>query len=134
VTTVSDTIEGMHVKSRVGVRKQRDHFVATETPKHHISVENRNGEACDVEIEIAPESDIILVEDKETWRSKRMRHGYIRSRTTRKWPYPARLSFTQADPGRPQVIGIKLFMAPDWAEEDGPLPQVGELKHTIWVS
>ncbi len=134
MTTVSDTIEGMHIKSRVGVKKQRDRFVAAEEPTHHVSVENRNGEACDVEVEIVPESRIILVDGAKAWRSQKLTHGYIRSRTTRRWPYPTTLSFIQADPGRPQVITIKIYMAPTWAPDTEPLPQIGVLKHIIWVS
>jgi hypothetical protein len=123
----------MHVKSRVGLKRQHDHFLVAETPTHEILVESRIGEACDVIVQLVSKSKYVLIDGRREWTSAKMTHGGLRSRDTHKWPYRATLSFTQADPGRPQVIAIKVFMAAAWWPEDEPLPKIGELKHTIWV-
>lgn len=130
---VADTIDGLRVTSGIGKRKQRDRFSATDTPTHDVAVENRNGEACDVEVEICSLSQYVLVEGRKCWRSTKLTHGGLRSKD-RTWPYPATLTFTQADPGRPQVIRIRIYMAASWWPDSTPLPRIGELRHTIWVS
>jgi hypothetical protein len=124
----------MHVESRVGTKKQRDHFTVPETPAHVVSVENRNGDECDVEVEVISGSDCVLVDNEQSWRSPRMTHGGLRDRETRKWPYRASLSFVKDAPGRPQVLTIKVYMDAVWADDDEPLTQIGEFKHTIWVA
>jgi hypothetical protein len=134
VPTVSDRVDNLLVESKVGTRRQRDHFQVSDTPLHAVTVENRNGEECDVEVELDATSSILLIEGTAPpWRSTRMTHGGLRSRGKREWPYHATLSFTGVDPRRLQIIQVKVYMAAAWWPDDEPLPLVGEIRHAIWI-
>lgn len=124
----------MLVESKIGAKKKHDSFHLSDSPiLHEVCVKNRNGEECNVEVEIESCSPLVLVKNNQSWRSKKMTHGGLRSENP-DLPYRAKLSFVSADSSQPQVIAIKIYMAAAWWSDDQPLPLVGELKHQIWVA
>lgn len=132
--TVSERVDDLIVKSKIGTRRQRDHFQAGDAPLHEVMVENRTGEECYVVIEISTESSIVLIDGVAgPWRSHKMKHGGLRSHIKREWPYQATLSFTGAAPRRPQNIEINIYMAAAWWPDNQPLPLIGAISHMIWI-
>jgi hypothetical protein len=134
VATVTRRVGDLLVKSKVGTKRQDDHFRASDTPLHEVTVENRTGEEVYVEVEIATESPILVIDGAAPpWRTSRIKHGGLRSRGKREWPHRATLSFTGAQPNRPQIMQIKIYMAASWWPDDEPLPLLDDIPHAIWI-
>jgi hypothetical protein len=133
VATVSRRVGELLVRSKIGPRWRRDHFRRKSTPTHKVTVENRYAEEFHVEVEIATESNIVLINGAAPpWRSKKIPHGGLRSHGKRDWDYHAKLSFTGSDLNQ-QIMHIKVYMAPSWWAEDEPLPLLDHFPHAIWV-